>query len=817
MPIVRRESRVRVAGSVVALVLAAVVAVAADPPNGKIVADVIPVNNRVHPTEHILSQMTTRAGRAYDEAAVQEDVRKLLATHWFAPGGVRVSTEVGSDGRVTVYVNVIELNNIVNEVVFKGNNHYSEKELLNVTGLRRGGPMNPHTNELAARTILEKYKDDGRLFTSVRLTEGDKLTDNRVAFEIVEGPVVRVEGVEFRGNQVSKSAWLATQVSVHGPYVGVVNPLTPKFNAQGLDADRKKLLDYYHQLGFVDVKIPAPEIVPGADLSTVTIVWTIDEGQRYTVRNVRVEGNTAHPEDRLKALVDIKPAQRYDLAVVLADAKRIKDLYGNSGYAVLVEPTHFAVPGQPGEIDLVYKVMEPPPLEQPVKQVQHTVNQYTDPPPPQATERPPDRVGQIVILGNTKTANRVILNELGNLSQGQILRYPELEAARLRLASRGIFDTDDPPTIEVVDDPAAVDPTYKTVIVRVKETRTGNFGLTLGVNSDAGLTGGISIVERNFDILRVPTSFEDLVERNAFRGGGQTLNIDLRPGTTLQTYSIGWREPYFLDSKFGLGVQGYFFNRAYTEYTEDRWGGRVTVDRRLDPIWRAYLATRVEGVNLHNIPAWASPAITDFQGQSNLLGLRPGVTRDTRDSPILPTSGSLLDVGVEQVFGTYTFPIGTAEYTQFFTSDYFQRKDGRGKHVLALRSQIAVAGSNTPVFERFYAGGYQSLRGFSFRGVGPVENDLFIGGKFSFLNSVEYQIPVLASEKLFFDMFVDHGTVENTVEIRNYRVSAGFGFRIMTPLSPAPLALDFSFPIVKAPWDNKQMFSFSFGGVFGGR
>jgi outer membrane protein insertion porin family len=555
--------------------------------------------------------------------------------------------------------------------------------------------------------------------------------------------------------------------------------------------------------------------VYSADLSTVRVVWTIDEGQQYSVRGVRVEGNTTHPEDRLKALVDMKPAQRYDLGVVLADARRIRELYGNSGYAVLVEPMHYAVPGRPGELDLVYKVLEPPPLDPAVQRVQHTANQFPDPPP--LAGRPPDRVGQIVILGNTKTANRVILNELGNLSQGQILRYPDLELARLRLASRGIFDPDDPPTIEVVDDPNAVDPTYKTVVVRVKETRTGNFGVTVGVNSDAGLTGGISIVERNFDLLRVPTSLDDLLARNAFRGGGQTLNIDLRPGTTFQTYSIGWREPYFLDTKFGLGLQGYYFNRAYAEYHEDRFGGRLTVDRRLDPIWRAYVSARIEGVNLHDIPYWASPAITDFAGQSTVLGVRPGVSRDTRDSPILPTSGSLLDVGFEQVFGTYSFPIGTAEYTQFFTSDFLQRKDGRGKHVLAVRTQLAVAGSNTPVFERFYAGGYQSLRGFTFRGVGPVENGLFVGGTFSFLNSIEYQVPILASEKLFLVGFVDHGTVERDVAIRNYRVSAGFGFRIMTPLSPAPLALDFAFPLVKAPWDNRQMFSFSFGGVFGGR
>src|SRR5207244_9091726 len=122
-----------------------------------------------------------------------------------------------------------------------------------------------------------------------------------------------------------------------------------------------------------------------------------------------------------------------------------------------------------------------------------------------------------------------------------------------------------------------------------------------------------------------------------------------------------------------------------------------------------------------------------------LAGLRGGLTRDTRDSFIYPTTGSVLDVGVEQVLGSYSFPIGTAEYTKFLSSKYLQREDGSGKHVLAVRSQVAIEGGNAPVFERFYAGGFRSLRGFTFRGVGPVDNNaLFVRGTLSFLNTLEH-------------------------------------------------------------------------------
>jgi outer membrane protein insertion porin family len=125
---------------------------------------------------------------------------------------------------------------------------------------------------------------------------------------------------------------------------------------------------------------------------------------------------------------------------------------------------------------------------------------------------------------------------------------------------------------------------------------------------------------------------------------------------------------------------------------------------------------------------------------------------------------------------------------------------------------VAWAGSNAPVFERFYAGGFQTIRGFAFRGVGPVVNGAEVGGDFMFLNSIEYQIPIRANDQLYAVAFVDSGTVESDVSIRNYRVSAGVGLRIVVPmLGPVPIALDFGFPIIKAADDQTQIFSFWVG------
>jgi outer membrane protein insertion porin family len=816
MPVVRRLAVAPLLAIVAAWSLCLSAFAADESPYGKMVAEIVVKNNRLHPTDNILSRMNTRPGRTFDAAVITDDINNLLGTRWFANGGVSVKAQVRDDGKVLVTLTVIELNNVVQEVVFKGNHHMRDSELETLANIRRGSPLHPQMNELSAQMIREKYREDGRYYATVTLEEGSKLTDSRVVFKIVEGPVVRVERVDFLGNTMAKASWLRTVVEAKGPAVGVVNPLTPKFQPAMLDLDRQRLIAYYKKLGYLDVRIPPPEIRPSEDLSTVAIIWHIDEGIPYTVRSVRVEGNTIYPTERLEALIELKPGTRYDTGESAKDVKRIRSLYNNSGYQTQVVAEEISVPGQPGVADIVYRLQEPGPRDPSgsgVKQVSHTANQG----PPPAGLREPDRIGRIIVKGNTKTAERVVLNELGNLREGQIIRYDEIELARLRLSGRGIFDPENPPTIEVIDNPAALDSTFKDLIVTVQETRTGNFGFTVAVNSDLGLTGGVSIVERNFDIARWPSSASDILDRNAFRGGGQTLALDLRPGNQFQSYSISWREPYLFDSQFGLGTQAYYFDRAFLEYNEGRVGGRITVDRRIGDFWRAGVSTRIEGVTVKDVASFAPQSIREDLGDSTLLGVRLGLTRDTRDSPILPTSGSLIDVGAEQVFGDYQYPIGTAEITKFFTTEYLQRRDGRGKHVFILKSQLAVAGSNAPVFERFYAGGIQSLRGFSFRGVGPWDpaSGFHTGGTFSFLNTAEYQVPILASEKIFLAGFVDHGTVNSDVSLKDYRVSAGIGIRLMTPLSPAPLAFDFGFPIVKGPGDVRQLFNFSMGGVFG--
>jgi outer membrane protein assembly factor BamA len=393
-----------------------------------------------------------------------------------------------------------------------------------------------------------------------------------------------------------------------------------------------------------------------------------------------------------------------------------------------------------------------------------------------------------------------------------VLTIPDLQVAEANLARLGIFEADPDkgqrPTVSILD-PDSDNP-VKNILVQVQEAPTGSFLLGLGVNSDAGLSGSIVLNERNFDITRVPLSLDELLSGRAFRGAGQEFRLEAVPGTQFQRYTASFREPSLFDSPYSLGTSAYYYTRSFVEFNEQRVGARAVLGRKFGPNWNASAALRIEDVDVFDVPDYFPFAITRYRGDNFQVGTRFSVGYDSRDSYLRPTEGMQVETGYEQMFGDYTFPLYTVEGSKYWTT--YQRPDGSGRHVLAFRSQAGFAGSDTPVYERFYAGGFRSLRGFEFRGVGPFEQGLNIGGKFLFLNSLEYQIPVVASDRFYMVGFVDSGTVEQNIDLNNYRVSAGVGLRIQVPmLGPVPIALDFGFPIVKGPGDRQQIFSFWLG------
>jgi outer membrane protein assembly complex protein YaeT len=737
------------------------------------VADVLVTGSKFVQAQQVTSQLKTRAGMPYNAEVVNEDVRTLEAMKQFA--SVKADLQVQPDSNVKVVFVVQDWSNLVRKIDYLNANHINKDELNQLTGLREGAPLNPIANRLACQTIVNRYNEDGRAFASCQLLNGDKPGDTHVVFNITEGPVVKVHDVKFRGNTFASGPVLLTYINTSRKTLLVFGQT---YNAAMVESDVNKLETYYKDFGYHDVRVARRlEFTP--DMREVTITFDIAEGTRYKVlKSPEVNGIKSLPPELLEAMIDLKPGGYYNGPIIEKDLKRIKDRMGREGREVKAQAAVFYPKDQPGVCTVRYEV----------------------------EESPPARAGEFIIYGNTRTRFNVILNQVENIRPGQILSYPDLSEAERNLMRLGIFKS---ATVTVLD-PEGPNP-FKTIAINVEEADTGTVNFGVGVTSDAGLTGTVAVHERNFDITRFPTSIDDLLSGNAFRGAGQEFRAEAMPGTQVQRYSISWRDPFIFDTPYGFGLSAYYFDRVYNEYDESRVGGRATLTRKLNQYWGASLALRVENVAVHNVFVGAPQDFQSVVGNNLLVGTRAGLVRDTRDSIFRPTQGSLVEFSYEQCFGDHIFPLVDASASKYFT--VYQREDQKGRHVVALRTEVAWAGSNTPVYERYYAGGERSIRGFQFRGVGPDVNGFKTGGDFLWLNSVEYQVPIKANDSFYFVFFVDSGTVESRIDqLHNYRASAGFGMRIKLPMfGEVPLALDFGFPFLKGPGDNEQVFGFNMG------
>ena len=358
-------------------------------------------------------------------------------------------------------------------------------------------------------------------------------------------------------------------------------------------------------------------------------------------------------------------------------------------------------------------------------------------------------------------------------------------------------------------------PGYVDLDLNVTEARTGRFMLGASVNSDSGIFGNIVLEEQNFDIMRVPTSWRDIVDGYAFRGGGQQFRLEATPGNQVSRYLGSWTNPHFLDTDYSLGVSGFYYQRYFRDWNEQRTGGRINMGKMLTRELSINNALRLEKVNISDLRLNA-PSLVPTLGDHFLGTYKFSLGYDTRDSASMATEGYNLQGSVEQAFADYSFTKLELQGSQYFTT--YQRPDGAGKHVLSFRGNLGWTTDDTPSFERFYAGGFQTFRGFKFRSVGPLEppnlgtNGAQVGGLFQMLGTAEYMLPVMASETVRFVAFTDFGTVERNVSLENFRVSVGGGLRIAVPqMGPVPIALDWAFPIVKEETDIRQMFSFYIG------
>ena len=797
------------------------------------ILDVLIEGNRVHEDSVVMQHIKTQRGRITTERMIREDLRRLYNTHWFF--SVEPVYRRTNDGLILVF-RVVE-RPTVERVEYRGNKNVKTKKLEKATELKPGDALDISQNRQLVQRLEEEYRKWGYPDAKVKLVKGGDKDDHEVVFEIDEGQQLAVTHVKFTGNE-SRYAFdrlLATKLRTKKALPGGITLLGGKYDPATIADDIESLKQYYHDLGHFDVSIKHRVAVSDVRFNpfrrgdgNVTIEYQIEEGPRYRIGDVQFEGNTLFSDAELRNDLKLTKGEYFSSRLLNGDVEGIKGRYDERGrlFAAVDAVPRFLE--EPGVVDLVYQMDEDRVYT--IRKINvHIQGDYPHTQESVVLNRILTNPGDLASAKEIRRSERRLEGTIFERGPGagprvQVSKVPDEEPSfSERVATRGqsdplplpqpsnpIFENNpygDPFGRALSEPPGQVDLDYY-----VTEARTGRLMFGAGVNSDAGVVGSVILEENNFDILRPPTSFQDIMNGTAWRGKGQRFRIEAVPGDIVSRYLVSFSDPYFLNTDYSFGISGFYFNRFYPDWDEDRLGGRVSLGYQFNKEWSISGATRLESVELSNPRVPTPPILQESIRTNTFYSERVSLSHDTRDAPFLPGEGHFIQASYEQAFGDYVYPRIEAEARQYFT--VYSRPDGSGRQILSLRGEFGWTDVDTPIFERFYAGGFQSMRGFEYRGVGPIGagTSVRVGGRWLFLGGAEYTFPLTADEVISGVVFTDFGTIDEAPELDDIRVTVGAGLRLTIPaMGPAPIALDWGIPVRSVETDDEQVFSFYIG------
>jgi outer membrane protein insertion porin family len=762
------------------------------------------VGNETYATESLKVMLRSKEGAFLDRAALDADLATLY--RFFesvtpeqveVPGGVVLRFTVGE-------------NPVVGELVIQGLEVMKEEDLKALPlRTRVGFPWFERDVDLDREDIATAYRRKGHHWAHV--ADPAKPTPLpgggvRVVLVVVEGPEVRVNDVQFRGNASIPRKRILDVMQTRPSSLFSKKP----FIEEELRADLVEVRRLFRGEGFLDAEVALEELRISDDRSEVVVVIAIREGDRYAVGRVsfeqvrETEGPGAMPPDdvawftdeRLAEWLGLRPGEPYSGKTEDKGRDRIREEYYKRSYIdAVVEAAELRPTGAGRTVDVVVEVRE----------------------------GRKQRVARFDFVGNEFTRDKILRRE-NRQAPGQYVDRNEMDRALARLRSTQYFDRVTRRTEDVLGPDGRPVGDLKQVVYEVQEGKTGKLNLGVALSTDGGLGANVSFQKRNFDIARPPRSWDDVTSGRAFTGAGQTFNVSAAPGTRYSSYGIDFGEPRLFGSPLGFRVGLSRRVARREDYSEDFFGydARVSYplyqasdDRR---ILAMDLSWRHQWIDLTDVDSDAVPGVFLFDGENEQRRLALTFRFSTVDDAARPGRRTHTSVTFENVGGVLG---GDIDYTKI-RFDHEHRlvvsEDEQGRRrflTVSVEGGVAEAFDDTPEvppYGRFFAGGRSTLRGFAFRGVGPHSGSKPMGGEFLLAGTVEYTHPLL-EDIVSGVAFLDWGTLGTSIhedDAFEPRVSVGLGVRVKIPmLGNTPIAIDFGFPLLKRDEDETQAVSFS--------
>ena len=742
-------------------------------------------NSRIS-SSAIKAAIKTNHGDVYDPKAISQDVDAIWLLGFF--DNIEVEVEA-YEGGVKVIFLVLE-RPVVRSIFFAGNAEVKTKKLREGIQIREGDHLKRYLLKLDEDKIREIYQGKG--FSNIEVKSEEKKTDGyvNITFRIREGSKIYIKEITFEGNQTFSSKRLAKIITTKiRKFPRFIYP--GKFDKTKFEEDVDRVKGFYGSGGWLDADVTWKEQY-SSDRTKMFVHVSIDEGDRYHVDNVSIKGNKLFTGDEIIGMLELKRGSAFLPESLQKDSQGIRMAYGKQGYLNANVKAEYTYQQVDPKIDITFNVIE--------------------------NER--FFIEKVIISGNDKTKDNVIRRNL-SFFPGERVDTQKIKRSEQRLTGTGYFDSQSGAASAITYQPGTKYNT-KNMIVNVKEGRTGMLRFGGGFGANSGLFGDVSYTDKNFDIFDFPKDMKDFMSGNAFRGGGHTITMRFSPGLDRTEGVFSFNNPAIFDSGYSMGLSANILRRAREDYDEERKGFKMSVGKTVLRGLRLGVTPNFEVIGIQNIDSDAPNIVKDQEGSSRKLSLELTAMINRLDNRMSPSKGYKITSSLQFSGLDVDMIKFVAKGTKYHT--VFNFPDWRGKHVFSYGGTLGVIEATSdegiPIFENFFAGGANSIRGFAFRGVGPIsETDEVsteqVGGKVLLLASAEYTLPVYG-DMVRGAFFVDTGKADtdtNDLNFSNFRATIGFGFRAKVPfMGNSVVAIDFGFPFIRKDKDDEQAVTFNFGG-----
>lgn len=717
----------------------------------------------------VRANIQTAVGKPRSRDMIEQDVRNLVGTGFFLD--VRVLEESVADGLKVIYN--VRGKASIKEIIFEGNKRFKTDRLKREVGLKVGDVLDERKAHESALKMVELYQKSGYPETKVEaLPSIDKQTGRAILkFKVTESGRVFIKQIQITGNKAVPTGTILKLIKTKRRWWGSFFAGSGVLKDEQFQEDLEKLRDHYRSQGFIDMEIKDTR-VEHIDATWMVVHIEIFEGHQYKVGTIKIEGNKLFPTTDLQKKLRMTAGQTFTPDAFSKDVKALEDYYGSRGYLDTRAVSKRDPNVETGRLDITYTMQE---------------SDLT-------------YIEKISVRGNTKTKDKVIRRELA-VAPGDIYNTVRVEASKERLKNLNYFSK-----VETTPEPTTV-PNRRDLVVQVEEQRTGNMSFGAGFSSIDNLIGFIEVTQGNFDLFNWPS----------FTGGGQKLRVRAQVGFKRQDYLVSFTEPWFMDKRLMLGVDLFHTQSSYlsSEFDENRTGITLRLEKALAEFLRGQIQYSIQDISL-GVSSLASQEIQSQRGSKLRSSVGISLVRDSRDSVFLTTRGSRHELSAEVAGGVlggnvslYKVEAKTSWYFEFFDKQVLQLVGAAG--VVEPFGQTKGSGpivdedptpfinrvkvNDVPIFDRFFLGGANTLRGFSYRRVSP--KDIYfesVGGNTYVNATAEYSIPVV--ERVRAAAFFDIGEVEAgaySLDLSNLKSDVGIGVRLNLPVGP--LRLDYGYPI----------------------